>query len=244
MQKLRHAIKAALPRFLKEALDRRRRVTYRGLTTQEIFSRIYREGVWGRASNAADRFYSGTGSHHLAVRGPYVEAVSEFLRGFPGKPDVVDLGCGDFEIGSQLRPLCGRYVACDIVAPLIEFNRQKYRGLDVDFQVADLSRDPLPAGRVAFIRQVFQHLSNERILGALQRIQPAYEYLVVTEHLPSRRDFIHNLDKETGPDNRVKFGSGVVLTSAPFNLRAMESRKLCEVAEEGGLITTTVFRLK
>ena len=36
---------------------------------------------------------------------------------------VVDLGCGDFTVGSKIRPLCGAYVACDVAAPVIAWNQ-------------------------------------------------------------------------------------------------------------------------
>jgi hypothetical protein len=38
------------------------------------------------------------------------------------KLSAFDLECGDFMVGSQLRELCDRFVACDVVASLIERN--------------------------------------------------------------------------------------------------------------------------
>ena len=48
-----------------------------------------------------------------------------FLLSLPKKPDVVDLGCGDFVIGSKLRKFCNKYIAVDIVDELINFNKKK-----------------------------------------------------------------------------------------------------------------------
>lgn len=95
--------------------------------------------------------------------------MSSFLNAL-GKPDVVDLGCGDFKVGSQLRPWCGRYTACDVVPDLIAFNRTAFTQLDVDFRVLDMVEDPLPAGDVVFVRQVLQHLSNAAISKAIAKI--------------------------------------------------------------------------
>jgi SAM-dependent methyltransferase len=174
----------------------------------------------------------------------YVSAISKFLAGFEQKPDVVDLGCGDFQVGAQLRDLCGAYIACDIVRPLIDFNRRRFAGRGVDFRVLDLSVDELPPARVAFVRQVLQHLSNQAILRAVPALSTRYEYLVVTEHLPATPGFEPNRDKATGPDNRVRMNSGVVLTSPPFNLEPRQATKICEVEEDAGVITTVVYRMK
>ena len=53
----------------------------------------------------------------------------------------------------------------------------------------------------------------------------------------------HNLDKASGPDNRLDIHSGIVLTSPPFNLAPIESKILCQVEEWGGIIRTLLYRL-
>ena len=172
----------------------------------------------------------------------YVNAVSEFLRGL-GKPDVVDLGCGDFKVGSQIRPLCGRYTAWDVVPQLIDFNRRAYEQLDVDFRVLDITADALPEGDVAFVRQVLQHLSNAAIAKAMAKIVARYRYLVLTEHVPALAGFVPNVDIAMGAGTRLMIGSGVVLTNPPFNLRANAKRTLCESSQFRGLIKTVVYTL-
>ena len=72
------------------------------------------------------KFYSGTGSHHKDFSEKYIKEVSKFLMTFKNKPDVVDLGCGDFFIGSQLRKFCNKYVAIDIFDGLIDHNKKIY----------------------------------------------------------------------------------------------------------------------
>ena len=113
--------------------------------------------------------------------------------------------------------------------------------MNVDFRVVDITHDPIPAGDVIVVRQVFQHLSNEQIVAALEKIVSSCRFLVVTEHLPRSKLFRPNLDKPTGPDIRLRINSGVVLTEPPFNLQATREEVLCEVAEYGGRIRTTLF---
>jgi hypothetical protein len=187
-------------------------VHYGGLSTQDAFTKIYDENHWGKSDDPAQPFYSGVGSHAPPIVDTYIKAVKEFLSSLEEKPTVVDLGCGDFYVGAQLRDLCGDYIACDIVEPLIKFNKEKYKSLNVDFRVLDLSNDEMPAADVVFIRQVIQHLSNKEILASLDQICSKYKYLILTEHLPGQETFTPNLDKPSGRYNRVAF----CLTSAPM----------------------------
>ena len=104
-----------------------------------------------------------------------------------------------------------------------------------------MTSDELPEGDIVFIRQVFQHLSTEQIENALQKIIKKYKFLVLTEHLPFSDEFIHNIDKPAGPEVRTKLSSGVVLTSAPFNMKFTRQSTLCSVRAYGGKITTLLY---
>jgi hypothetical protein len=120
----------------------------------------------------------------------------------------------------------------------------RYRAsVDVDFRSLDFIVDELPAGDIVFIRQVLQHLSNEQINRALQKLSTHFKYLVLTEHLPGIPEFAPNLDKPAGPGIRTGLPSGIVLTKAPFNLKPYLERRLCHVAEDGGIIATTLYQL-
>jgi hypothetical protein len=215
---------------------------YNNLSNEQVFTKIYESGAWGESEDSARPFYSGSGSRRDAEVAAYVQSVVIFLRSFEVKPDVVDLGCGDFSVGRQVRSLCNRYVACDVVPSLIAFNKDRYGNLGVDFKVVDLAKDELPRGDIAFVRQVLQHLSNEQISGFVASAPRAYKFLVVTEHLPSQDDFKHNVDKFTGPGTRMGHESGVVLTSPPFNLRSKMVKELCRVNSiDTGVLVTTLY---
>ena len=215
--------------------------------TQAIFRDIYEYRRWGSSGDPEDLFFSGTGTRSEEIAGPYTDIVRTFLIFFnliTGRaPDVVDLGCGDFVIGKQLRNFCGRYIACDIVKPLIEFNREKYRDADVDFMVLDLSEDELPSGDIVFVRQVFQHLSNHQISKALTKIPGCYRYLLLTEHLPNDLDFIPNHEIPSVGQWRVSNNSGVVITAPPFNLPVRSGLQLVECRPEVGRVVTTLYKL-
>jgi hypothetical protein len=201
------------------------------LHRRRVFTDIYRSGIWRQSGQPPANL------HDAAITQLYVKTVTEFLTSL-GKPNVVDLGCGDFAIGSRLRPYCDRYIACDIVPELIAHNRQNFA--DVDFTVLDIVRDELPKGDVAIIRHVLQHLSNAEIANVVARMR--YPFLIVTEHLPDG-DFEPNKDQKTGVSIRLGSKSGVVLTEPPFSFKPTYQRILCEASEGGGIIRTILYHL-
>lgn len=232
-------------RLLSLALPKRRatggaHTEAAGEEPAEVFSRVYRDKQWGRRWGR--KFFSGPGSHDSQVVEPYTHSVQKFLSEFPRLPDVVDLGCGDFHLGSQLRNRCGRYVACDVVPDLIRHNAAAFAHLKVEFVRLDIIDDPLPAGEVVFLRQVLQHLSNAQIAKVLPKLRQ-YRFLVITEHLPTDAAFIPNLDHQFGSGIRVTRNSGVVLTAPPFSLKTSTERELCSVQYGLGLIKTVAYGL-
>jgi hypothetical protein len=247
---VKEKIKALIPDFVLRArsdyLHAKRCRELEGVTPKEVFTRVYAEGLWGHSNDPADTYYSGTGAHAEDIVSTYVSAVERYLKSCEGKIDVVDLGCGDFSVGSRIRRFCGNYIACDVVEPLILRNREKFKELNVDFRVLDLTTDELPGGELAFVKQVLQHLSNKQIAAVLAKLENKYRRLIVTEHLPASKTFVANLDKPVGADIRLgigKSGSGIVITEPPFNFRVKSEAVLCEMEESGGIIRTIVYEL-
>lgn len=211
------------------------------LSSGELFGRIYALRLWG--GRPGDDYYSGAGSHDPALVEPWVAAVRDFAEGFSPKLAAVDLGCGDFGIGARIRDCFGAYRAADAVPGLIARNRRLFP--DADFQCLDIAEAPLPPGDVAILRQVLQHLSNDRIAAVVAKLA-AYRFAIVTEHLPADPAFVPNRDMPSGADIRLGAGSGVVVTAPPFLLAARAERILCEAADPadpGALIRTTLYTL-
>lgn len=207
------------------------------------FSHVYKNKLWGGAADQA--FYSGSGSHEAAIVTPYVKAIEALAGDLGGKLDAVDLGCGDFNVGRQVRHLFGKYTACDVVPELVQHNSQIYADRDVAFKVVDITRDSFPAGDIAFVRQVLQHLNNRQIDAVVPKLEK-FRYVVLTEHLPIHADFVANRDKPTGDQIRLQQNppSGVVLTQPPFHFRPRSERVLCEVPDFGGVIRTVLYELR
>lgn len=215
---------------------------YKKLSNRDIFSQIYEKGIWGISSDPLQPFFSGSGSRQDYIISPYINAVREFLFQFKTKPTILDIGCGDFYVGSKIREYCADYIACDIVPSLIEYNQKKFASLNVIFKVLDCVEDDLPVADIVIIRQVFQHLSNKQICKILKNFYK-YNFAIVTEHVPGLISYEYNLDKIPGPNTRLEFNSGVVLTKPPFNLRPYFEKQLCEIKENESIIVTTLYQI-
>lgn len=201
---------------------------------QGVFEQIYDRGAWG-VGDAGER-RSGRGSHDPAFVSTYVAAVQAFLDAEGPIGRLVDLGCGDFNVGRSFLDPGRDYLACDISPLIIQQNLARYADAPVTFQTHDLVADRLPKGDVAFLRQVLQHLSNADVAAVVARLNTRrpYRWLVVTEHIPAGDDWPRNLDMPTGAVTRLLRGSGIDLAAAPFGLRYEKARTLCEVpASEG-----------
>lgn len=197
------------------------------LSTEDVFTRIYSQNEWG---GRPGEYHSGSGSSQASITTPYVTEIRRALAALnAGHLRMVDLGCGDFQIGRQLAQSCAAYVGVDIVRPLIEHNRAMFGTERISFIHANMIEDPLPPGDICMVRQVLQHLSNAQILAVLPKLDQ-YRWCFVTEHHPSPpRLRAANLDKIHGRDVRVTQGSGVFLDQPPFSVPKDRYRLLFEV---------------
>ena len=189
---------------------------YRRLPVAEAFSAIYESHAWG---SRPDRpFCSGNGSVREDAVGPYCEMIRAVIEGNNIKR-MVDLGCGDFGVGSRLTRPDVHYVGVDVVPDLISYNRERFGSPSVEFRCLNIIEDQLPPGDLCLVRQVLQHLSNRQIQKTLKSLSH-YRYVIVTEHVYSGAGLRRNLDKPHGPGIRLPKRSGVFLESPPFNCPA------------------------
>lgn len=252
IQKVLGAIKTILPRPVHFWISRQKAKMlgverqYVNLSTAEVFDKIYRDGDWGKDYQGNPT--SGSGSHTNSIVTPYVSKVTELLQQM-GNPSVVDLGCGDFNVGHQILPHAKHYTACDISQTILNRNKLKFLYDNLEFRHVNLASDELPSGDVAFVRQVLQHLSNDEISKFVAKINSGnlYRYLVITEHLPVAAGFVPNIDKPDGAGIRLPWGSGIDLAEAPFSFKFKDKEVILKVPDDPakplGMIVTTVYTL-
>jgi hypothetical protein len=199
-------------------------------TVQDVFTDIYRDKKWG-GKNA--NFFSGDGSTEAVIQ-PYVQLIIDFLKAnAAAKPKVIDLGCGDFEVGRQLISYCSEYMGIDIVPALIERHQCSGYGDHVTFRCMNIIDDPLPSGDICFLRQVLQHLSNAEITKILPKLEQ-YKAVFITEHYPSDNpQIVPNKDIVHGSGIRLYANSGVYLNQPPFNIPPQALELVLEVPGRG-----------
>ena len=208
--------------------------------TRAVMEQVYELRLWG---GEKIEFYSGLGSHQLEIIKPYIAVVISFLRSFKTPISVCDLGCGDFNVGKELVIYTKKYVAIDIVAPLITFNKEKFKEPNLEFHCLDIAVADLPIGDCAIVRQVLQHLSNGEVQAIINKLLN-FKYLILTEHVP-KGDFIPNKDILSGQGIRLKKKSGINLLAPPFHLKVKEEKQLIAFPLEGnkGILVTTLYVL-
>lgn len=195
---------------------------------RRIFQDVYRYNQWG--GDGRSKYFSGVGSRGAAVE-IYVEKMVALIQQHAAElgrpPVVVDLGCGDFQVGSALLSRLPdiTYIGCDIVPELVAHNSQAHGTERVNFQHVDIVVDPLPEGDICLVRQVLQHLSNKEISGILKRMG-GYKLIYVTEGHPAARSGPVNPDKTAGFEVRFDWrtgrGRGVELDQPPFGVAVEE----------------------
>lgn len=204
-----------------------------GIDRKTVFENIYASNTWGGEKGT---IYSGPGSHDEKIIRPYIDVVNKFIKD-KCITKVVDIGCGDYFIGSRIE--CEHYIGCDIVERVCEENRKKYGSASVDFKQIDAVQDDLPEGELCLIREVLQHLSNEDILMILPKLK-RYKYVIVTECV-TKEAFVmkYNVDKSHNCHTRVVAKSGVYLDKAPFNLR-IQKMLVLERGEEEEIVSSLI----
>ena len=238
--------KTKFSKFIPEIINRRRSQhyeakrhnKYKNMPLEEIFDTIYKNNDWGEGKNS---YYSGIGSNDKEIIEPYIKAVNKYVSSLSDKPVIIDIGSGDFNVSKHLVKNAKYYYACDIVKDLQDYNSTKYKYENIEFLTLNAVEDILPEGDVLIIRQVLQHLSNEQINNLIKKCHK-YKTWIITEHVPSSKIFIPNLDMMPGSGIRLLKKSGVVLTEDPFNVKYDLVNNICELNQLGGVIRTSVYK--
>jgi SAM-dependent methyltransferase len=181
-------------------------------SAKDVFDEIYLKNKWGGDPGES---FSGTGSVGISAE-QYIATINQFIVANEIN-SVLDIGCGDFRIGKEIR--CDWYIGIDVAPSVIASNELKYGNVSRTFVCLDAAGpEPLPDAQLCLVRQVLQHLSNEQISAIVEKLSK-FRYVIVTEHQPADQDFaLANADKVHGPFTRLFSGSGVYLEQPPFNL--------------------------
>ena len=230
MKPFKRYIKLILPRWAwmscSRRLIQRRKKRDAHRPVKDVFTDIYKQNLWG---DIPKQYSSGSGSTDPSVS-VYAEAIKRFIS-TKQITKVVDLGCGDFKVGSQIHFPGTKYIGVDIVQELVDYNDELFGNDNISFFCMDIIRDNLPNAELCLIRQVLQHLSNQEISQILRNIIK-YKYVIVTEHYPpSYLHIIPNKEKPHGLGIRIENDSAVYLDQLPFNVKISEVLLDMEISE-------------
>ena len=209
---------------------------YGKLSNEEIFSKIYENNIWNK--NSKNDFNSGPGSHDADIIKPYINEICSFLK-INTNLTVLDIGCGDFNIGSHIFHNSKKYIAIDIVDKLIDRNKKKFNSNKLIFKKIDIVNEDIPKGDCLLIKEVLQHLPNNQIKIILSKLKN-YKYIFLTESIPLF-NFKPNMDKIKGPDCRIDINSAIVIDKPPFNFKYKSKKELLRIKKEDRYIVTTFY---
>ena len=204
------------------------------------FDNIYTKGLWGQ------KFYSGPGSHWPPLINAYVDCVKNFLRTETKSSAnvILDIGCGDFNIGRHFMDDCNTYIAIDTSSQIIKENQKNYKYPRLTFTHLDASTDELPKGNIIFLRQVLQHLNNQKIQELLDKLQSKNSHwLILTEHVPAGEYEPNKEHLGTQDQTRLQINSGVKIEKKPFNFQYSQKITLLSYYGFGGIIETFAYRI-
>jgi len=189
-------------RQLRERLSRALRSGRGAPDRGAVFDNFYRRNKWqGQTS------LSGTGSDPAQTA--RLESELAILLREAGVRRLLDVPCGDFAWMQRVDLDGIAYVGGDIVAPLIEANRQRYATPRVEFRVLDVVAGPLPAADLLLCRDCLVHLPLGDAMSALRTMAAADIGFVLLTTFPTRDA---NTDIATGKWRPLN------LERAPFNL--------------------------
>jgi SAM-dependent methyltransferase len=170
-----------------------------------VFGQIYLEDQWDGGS--------GIGSAPDATA-PYRLLLADLLAA-DDVHTVLDVGCGDWQLGSLVDWSPVRYVGVDAVAHVIEDNRARFGDRGVDFRVVDARRDALPSADVLLVKDVLQHWSNADVEAFLRTNLGRYRYCVLTNDVAST-----HWSGDVNQDVLLGEWRTLDLEAAPFGRRA------------------------
>jgi SAM-dependent methyltransferase len=177
------------------------------MTASKVFSNIYGKDKWNGGS--------GPGSapeNTLQYR--------EFLQGLIDinpSSQVVDVGCGDWQIGRLLDWSGVSYVGVDVVRSVTDANTGKYENDHTKFVCLDALSERIPTGDILLVKDVFQHWPNKAIVSFLDTYLPLFGTVVVTNDLSAK-------SHPARVNSNIELGGWrpIDMSLAPFNTEVVQ----------------------
>lgn len=156
---------------------------------KDVFEAIYAQNHWNSTESV-----SGSGSE-LAQTEKVRAALPQLFQDYQIQT-VADIPCGDFNWMKNVDlSVLQHYIGGDIVAPLIQHNKNIYTTKKITFEIIDLTKDSLPEVDLLIVRDCWVHLSFEHIKKCMQNIQKSKITYLLATTFPQQK---YNTDIVTG----------------------------------------------
>jgi SAM-dependent methyltransferase len=172
---------------------------------EDIYHQIY----------VSDHWQGGSGPGSTADASAEYRRILQRLLASTEIRRVVDVGCGDWQVGSLLDWSGIDYTGIDVVSSVVEADQTRFGAANVRFQVADARSADLPPAELLLIKDVLQHWPSADVQRFLSNTLPRYRYALITNDIASRH-FTGELNQD------IEMGSWrtLDLQAPPFGLTA------------------------
>jgi len=199
------------------------------------FNKIYSSNRW--------IFGSGTGS--IAINNQkYIRFLQNFLDAHPDITSVLDVGCGDWQIGRKIDWTNRKYIGVDVSDHALTETKKKFEAGHIKFHIMDAANDELPGTDLIIIKDVLEHLSFDTIQRILDKTHQ-YKYILIQNDIGILNTA--NTDIENGgyrkldvTKNPFRFEAQLVTTYTEFHLVMLMLLEVV-IAIAGGVITESVL---
>jgi hypothetical protein len=166
--------------------------------SDSIFSKIYREGVWGNGSK--DSPFSGSGSNpDIAL--PYVNFVQKIIDEYK-IATVLDVGHGDWAMWRDYKFENTIYTGIDVAKGLSVENTKSFGNKNRKF-FEKSALGLLPDADLLLCKDVLQHLSLRDIDIILEKLSK-FQYVIICNDINGSITFLKKLRYHMQPKARLK----------------------------------------
>ena len=130
-------------------------------------------------------WHGGSGPGSTADASAEYRRIVERLLASPEIRTVVDVGCGDWQVGSLIDWAGVNYTGIDVVAAVIKANQDRFSGPGIRFASADARTTELPAADLLLIKDVLQHWPTADVQRFLRSALRRFHYALVTNDIAS-----------------------------------------------------------
>lgn len=193
---------------------------------EERFETIYREKLWG--VNEDNEGYSGGGSEIKNVL-PFYQYLIQFIKDYRIR-SVVDLGCGDWTFSKWIDWTGIDYIGYDVVASVVEKNREKYGSDHIRFVHANFLTQDIPDADLMLCKHVLQHMPNCDVFSFLKLLSQ-FKHSLILNAMP-----VGQINIDYPVQERFPFWEdrGIDITLPPFNVEGKRVLKYSQPMNGSG----------